>query len=138
MFIAEGRDPTHSELEEYIVLKKMRERSIPEKLRAAGFAVNTAKGRVDEIKQEDRDGAMSMVQRYLNTLFLPGIGCIKTDPIKFEFKRGFNPTQPHRRGIPYSIGLYYKPGNHREEGSRSDPQEKAILWTQALNRNLPS
>ena len=44
---------------------------------------------------------MSIVQRYHNTIFLPGIGCIKTDPIKFEFEKGFKPTQPHRRGIQY-------------------------------------
>ena len=59
VFNAEGRDPTRSELEERIEVKKMRERSIPENLRAAGFTVDTAKGWVEEIKQEDKDGAMS-------------------------------------------------------------------------------
>ena len=64
-------------------MKKMKERSIPEKLRAADFSVNTAKGRVEEIKQEDKDEASS------------------TNPMKFDFEKGFKPTQPHRRGIPY-------------------------------------
>ena len=44
VFMAEGRGPTHSEQEEEFKVKKMREKSIPEKLRAAGLAVNTAKG----------------------------------------------------------------------------------------------
>ena len=89
------------EQEEESGVRKMKERSIPEKLRVAGFVVNTARGQAEVIKQEDRDEAMSIVQRYHNTVFLPGIGCIKTDPIKFEIDKDFKPTQPHRRGIPY-------------------------------------
>ena len=44
--------------------------------------MNTAKGRVEEIKQEDKDEASS------------------TNPMKFDFEKGFKPTQLHRRGIP--------------------------------------
>ena len=72
-------------------MKKMEKRSIPEKLRAAGFTVNTEEDRVEEIKQEDKDEAMSIVQRYHNTVFLPYIGCIKTYTIKVKFEKGFRP-----------------------------------------------
>ena len=55
-------------MKEESTVHKMNERSIPEKLRAAGFKVNTAKSQVEEIKQE----AMSIVQKFHNTVFLLG------------------------------------------------------------------
>ena len=100
-FNPEGREPEESELEEGQTVQKLKERSLPEKLRAAGFKVNTSKGRAEEIKQEDREEAMSIVKEYHNTVFLPGIGCIKTDPVKFQFEKNFKPIQPPRRGVPY-------------------------------------
>jgi hypothetical protein len=63
-------------------VQKLKERSLPEKLHAGGFTVNTSKSRAEEIKQEDKDEAISIVKKYHNTVFLPGIGCIKTDPRK--------------------------------------------------------
>ena len=39
-FNPEGREPEQSELEEVNTVQKLKERSLPEKLRAAGFTVN--------------------------------------------------------------------------------------------------
>ena len=44
---------------------------------------------------------MAIVKRFHNTVFLPGIGCIKTEPVKLSFDKDFKPTQPPRRGVPY-------------------------------------
>ena len=90
-FNPEGREPEQSELEEVNTVQKLKERSLPEKLRAAGFTVNTSKGRVEEIKQEGKVEAMPIVKKYHNTVFLPGIGCIKTDPVGFEFEKNVKP-----------------------------------------------
>ena len=129
LFDSEGRDPTFSELDEENTVHKMKERSIPEKLRAAGFTVNTSKGQVEEIKQEDKAEAMSIVQKYHNTVFLPGIGCIKTDPIKFEFEKNFKPIQPHRRGIPYHYRdrLSQHLDMMRKEGAMEDVHPREVV-----------
>ena len=69
-FNSEGREPEQSELEEVHMVQKLKERSLPEKLRAAGFMVNTSKSRADVIKQEDKEEAMAIVKMYHSTLFL--------------------------------------------------------------------
>ena len=105
VFCPEGRDPLPEELvqgePDSHVVKKMEERSLPEKFRAIGFKVDTGKRKEEEIKHEEKEAAMLIVQQYHNTVFLPGIGCIKTKPIEFNFEDGFSPIQPPRRGVPY-------------------------------------
>ena len=63
--------------------------------------METRKGPVECIKPSDKAAAMAIVKRFHNTVFLPGIGCIKTDPVKFTFDKDFKPNQPPRRGVPY-------------------------------------
>lgn len=110
-FNPDGREPTPSELEQLqlgeasTTVKKMQERSIPEKLRKAGFKVDTQKGPVEGVKQTDKEEAMNIVRKYHATVFLPGIGCIRTEPVKFSFSKDFKPVQPPRRGVPY----HYQP-----------------------------
>ena len=109
-FNPDGREPTSSELEQLELeegrtVKKMQERSIPEKLRKAGFTVDTQKGPVEVVKQPDKEAAMHIVRKYHSTVFLPGIGCIKTEPVRFSFSKDFRPVQPPRRGVPY----HYQP-----------------------------
>ena len=95
-FNPEGRDPTPEEEEEHKTnkVRKLVERSMPEKLRSSGFRVETRKGPVECIKQSDKTAAMAIVKRFHNTVFLPGIGCIKTEPVKFAFDKDFKPIQP--------------------------------------------
>ena len=102
-FNPEGREPSQQELEqrEEGSVKKMQERSMPEKLRKAGFRVDTDKGPVEVVKQPDKEAAMAIVRKHHTTVFLPGIGCIKTEPVKFSFDKDFKPVQPPRRGVPY-------------------------------------
>ena len=84
---------------------------------------------MEEIKQEDKAEAMSIVQKYHNTVFLPGIGCIKTDPIKFEFEKNFKPIQPHRRGIPYHYRdrLSQHLDMMRKEGAMEDVHPREVV-----------
>ena len=98
VFCPEGRDPLPEEVEQgepdSHVVKKMKERSLPEKFRAVGFKVDTGKRKVEIIKHEEKEAAMSIVRKYYNTVFQPGIGCVKTEPIQFKFEDGFCPVQP--------------------------------------------
>ena len=104
-FNPEGRDPKQlegeqQESEEGRTIQKMEEMSIPEKLRKAGFSVDTQRGPVEVIKLADKEAAMHIVSRFHSTVFLPGIGCIKTEPVKFSFSKDFKPVQPPRRRVP--------------------------------------
>jgi hypothetical protein len=98
VFCPEGRDPLPEEVEQgepdSHVVKKMKERSLPEKFRAVGFKVDTGKRKVEIIKHEEKEAVMSIVRKYYNTVFQPGIGCVKTEPIQFKFEDGFCPVQP--------------------------------------------
>ena len=49
----------------------------------------------------DKTATMAIVKRFHSTVFFPGIGCIKTEPVKLAFEKDFKPTQPLRRGVPY-------------------------------------
>ena len=69
-FKSEGREPKQSKLEEVHMVQKLKERSLPEKLCAAGFTVNISKSREEAIKQEDKEKAMAIVKIYHSTLFL--------------------------------------------------------------------
>ena len=82
-------------------LRKLEERCIPDKLRASGFRVETGRPKTETVTQDDKEAAMQIVTRFYNSVFLPGIGCVKTEPVKLEFEEGFTPTQPPRRGVPY-------------------------------------
>ena len=98
-----GRDPTPEEEEEKNMTGnafKLEERSMPEKLRISGFQVETKKGPVECIKPSDKAAAMAIVKRYHNTVFLPGIGCIKTDPVKFTFDKISNPPSLQEEECP--------------------------------------
>ena len=53
------------------------------------------------IKPTGKTATMAIVKRFHNTVFLPGIGCIKTEPVKLAFEKDFKPIQPPRRGVPY-------------------------------------
>ena len=95
-FNPEGRNPTPEEEEEKNKTSrfhKLEERSIPDKLRIYGFQVEC-------IKPSDRAAAMAIVKRFRNTVFLPGIGSIKTDPVKLTFDKDFKPNQPPKRECP--------------------------------------
>ena len=83
------------------MVKKIEERSLSEKFRAFSIKVDTTKHKEEEIKHEEKEAAMSIVQWYHNTVFLPGIGCIKTKPIRFQFEEGFSSVQLPRQGVPY-------------------------------------
>ena len=100
-----GRDPTPEEEEEERhntnQVRKLKESSMPGKLRSSGFQRETRKGPVECIKQSDKTAAMAIVKRFPNTAFLPGIGCITPEPVKFAFNKDFKPIQPPRRGVPY-------------------------------------
>ena len=128
-FNPEGREPEQEELGEEQLVQKLKETSLPEKLRAAGFTVNTSRGRAEEIKQEDREEAMSIVKSFHNTVFLPGIGCIKTDPVKFSFDKNFKPIQPPRRGVPYHYQS--RLSEHlemmRKEGAMEDVNPREVV-----------
>ena len=80
---------------------KPTERCIPDKLRAAGFKMETGRPRTETVTPGDKEGAKAIAARFYNSVFLPGIGCVKTEPVKLKFEEGFKPTQPPRRGVTY-------------------------------------
>ena len=107
----------------------LRKSRCSEVLRAAGFAVNTAEVRVEEIKQEDREGALFIVQRYHNIVYPTGIGCIKTNPIKFEFKKGLSPISPQKmHPIPLHVSFFPALGSVEKGGGNLRTTTPGWWW----------
>ena len=82
-------------------METAKDRCIPDKLRAAGFKVDTGRPQIETVTPDDKEAAKKIAARFYNSVFLPGIGCVKTEPVKLEFEEGFKPEQPPRRGVPY-------------------------------------
>jgi hypothetical protein len=105
VFHAEGRMPNESETcgrsQEDRGVRSVKAGSIPGKLREAGINVKTEKSQPVQIKEEDKAKAWKIVEGFKSSVFRPGIGLIKTSPIKLEHEEGFKPVQPPRRGVPY-------------------------------------
>ena len=82
-------------------METAKDRCIPGQLRAAGFKVDTGRPQLETVTPDDKEAAKEIAARFYNSVFLPGIGCLKTEPVKVEFEEGFKPEQPPRRGVPY-------------------------------------
>jgi hypothetical protein len=117
-FRPEGREPTLAEERNRRRVSRLQERgrsdtrggararegpeaSIPGKLRRAGITIETGRSRRPPVEKKDKTRAWSIVNAYRDTVFGPGVGEIKMEPVRLEHEEGFRPVQPQRRSVPY-------------------------------------
>ena len=75
--------------------------TIPGKLRSAGVTVNTGRDKLPRIDPKEKARAWGIVNAHRASVFRPGVGKIKMEPVVLEHEQGFRPVQPPRRPVPY-------------------------------------
>ena len=78
-----------------------RAHTIPSKLRRAGVTVRTGINELPRIDQKEKARAWGIVNALKASVFRPGVGKIKMEPVVLEHEQGFRPVQPPRRSVPY-------------------------------------
>jgi hypothetical protein len=102
-FDAKGREPTEKERTARVcrLKEKKVECSIPAKLRRAGIPVKTEKPEEKTIPATEKETTMKIVKGFMGSVFTDKIGHMKTNPVRLQYKAGFQAVQPRRYGVPY-------------------------------------